>query len=408
MIQLSAAIQRIQPSATLGVSARAAALKAEGRDIISLSVGEPDFPVPEAAREAALAAIREGNNHYTAVEGTPALRRAIADKFARDNGLTYAPEDIIVSTGGKQVIFNAMIATVGAGDEVVIPAPYWVSYPDMVALAGGTPVPVPTRAADGYKMAADALEAAITPATRWLILNSPSNPTGAVYTAAELGAFADVLRRHRHVWVLSDDMYEHIRYGADPFATIAAVAPDLAERTLTVNGASKAFAMTGWRIGFAGGPRALIKAMVKAQSQSTSNPCAIAQAACLGALTGDMGFLAERAAVFRERRDMVVARLAAMPGLTCPVPDGAFYVFPECAGLIGRTTAEGAVLADDEAVAGWLLENGVAVVHGAAFGHSPAFRVSYATDTASLEWAMDRIAGAIGGLEEMLTSSKTS
>ena len=268
----------------------------------------------------------------------------------------------------------------------------------MVQLAGGTARIVPTRCQDGYKMGPDALTAAITPTTRWLILNSPSNPTGAVYTAVELAAFAEVLRRHPHVWVLSDDMYEHIRYDDEPFATIAAVAPDLAERTLTVNGASKAFAMTGWRIGFAGGPRALIKAMGKAQSQSTSNPCAIAQAACLGALTGDMGFLAERAAVFRERRDMIVARLAAIPGLTCPVPDGAFYVFPECAGLIGRRTPGGAVLADDEAVAGYLLEAGVAVVHGAAFGHSPAFRISYATDTQSLTKAMDRIEAAVAAL----------
>lgn len=398
MVHLSAAIQRIQPSATLGVSAKAAALKAQGEDIVSLSVGEPDFAVPDSAREAALTAIREGNNHYTAVEGTPALRRAIADKFLADNGLTYDPQDIIVSTGGKQVIFNAMIATVGEGDEVVIPAPYWVSYPDMVALAGGTPVIVPTLAADGYKMNAQALEAAMTPATRWLILNSPSNPTGAVYTAAELETFAAVLRRHPQVWVLSDDIYEHIRYGTDAYATIAQVAPDLAERTLTLNGASKAFAMTGWRIGYAGGPRDLIKAMVKAQSQSTSNACAIAQAACLGALTGDMGFLATRAAIFRDRRDMVVQRLAAMPGLTCPTPDGAFYVFPECAGLIGKRTLEGKSLATDEDVAGYLLEHGVAVVHGAAFGHSPAFRVSYATDTASLATAMDRIEAAIAAL----------
>ena len=398
MVHLSQAIQRIQPSATLGVSAKAAALKAEGRDIVSLSVGEPDFPVPDAAREAAIRAIETGNNHYTAVEGTPALRAAIADKFARDNGLEYAPEDVIVSTGGKQVIWNALLATIGTHDEVIVPAPYWVSYPDMVQLAGGDARIVPTTVADGYKMKPEALEAAIGPRTRWLILNSPSNPTGAVYTADELEAFAVVLRRHPTVWVLSDDMYEHIRYGDAPFATIAAVAPDLKARTLTVNGASKAFAMTGWRIGYAAGPRALVKAMVKAQSQSTSNPCAIAQAACLGALTGDMGFLAERAAVFRERRDMVVARLSAIPGLTCPTPDGAFYVFPECAGLIGRRTPDGTVLRDDEAVAGWLLENGVAVVHGAAFGHSPAFRVSYATDTASLTKAMDRIEAAVAAL----------
>ena len=398
MVHLSAAIQRIAPSATLGVSAKAAELRKAGRDIISLSVGEPDFPVPPAARDAAIRAIEEGNNHYTAVEGTPALRAAIADKFKRDNGLTYAPEDIIVSTGGKQVIFNAMLATVGEDDEVIVPAPYWVSYPEMVQLAGGTAVVLPTTVADGYRMAPDALAAAITPATRWLILNSPSNPTGAVFTAAELAAFAEVLRRHPQVWVLSDDMYEHIRYGAEGFATIAAVAPDLADRTLTVNGASKAFAMTGWRIGYAGGPRALIKAMGKAQSQMTANACAIAQAACLGALTGDMGFLAERSEVFRKRRDMVVERLRAIPGLSVAVPDGAFYVFPECAGLIGRRTPSGTVLATDEDVAGYLLEAGVAVVHGAPFGHSPAFRISYATNTASLTTAMDRIEAALAAL----------
>ena len=398
MVHLSAAIQRIQPSATLSVSAKAAALKAQGRDIVSLSVGEPDFPAPQSARDAAIAAIQAGNNHYTPVEGTPAVRRAIADKFASDNGLAFDPKEIVVSTGGKQVIFNAMLATVGSGDEVVIPAPYWVSYPDIVAFTGATPIPVATRAADGYKMAPEALGRAITPATRWLILNSPSNPTGAVYTARELEAFAEVLRQHPHVWVLSDDIYEHIRYVDAPYATLAQVAPDLATHTLTVNGASKAFAMTGWRIGFAGGPRALIEAMIKIQSQSTSNPCAIAQAATVGALSGDMGFLAERAAIFRERRDMVCARLSAMPGLTCPVPDGAFYVFPECAGLIGRRTPAGKTLANDEEVAGYLLEHGVAVVHGAAFGHSPAFRISYATDTQSLTTAMDRIGAAIYAL----------
>lgn len=398
MVHLSAAIQRIQPSATLAMSAKAAALRAQGRDIVSLSVGEPDFPVPPAARDAAIRAIETGNNHYTAVEGTPALRAAVADKFKRDNGLGYAAEDIVVSTGGKQVIFNAMLVTVGDGDEVIVPAPYWVSYPDIVQLAGGTARIVATTVADGFKMAPNALEAAIGGRTRWLILNSPSNPTGAVYTAAELDAFAQVLRRHPHVWILSDDMYEHIRYGDAPFATIAQVAPDLAERTLTMNGASKAFAMTGWRIGYAGGPRALVKAMVKAQSQSTSNPCAIAQAACLGALTGDMGFLAERANIFRARRDMVVERLRAIPGLSVAVPDGAFYVFPECAGLIGKRTPGGVTLTTDEDVASYILEAGVAVVHGAAFGHSPAFRISYATDTRSLTTAMDRIEAAIAVL----------
>ncbi len=398
MVHLSAAIQRIAPSATLGVSAKAAELRKAGRDIISLSVGEPDFPVPPAARDAAIRAIEEGNNHYTAVEGTPALRAAIADKFKRDNGLTYAPEDIIVSTGGKQVIFNAMLATVGEGDEVIIPTPYWVSYPEIVALVGGTSRIVPTRIEDGFKMLSAELAAAITPKTRWLILNSPSNPTGSVYTADELTEFAEVLRRNPHVWIMSDDIYEHIHYMRGNFANIAQVAPDLADRTLTVNGASKAFAMTGWRIGYAGGPRALIKAMGKAQSQMTANACAIAQAACLGALTGDMGFLADRSEVFRERRDMVVERLSAIPGLSVAVPDGAFYVFPECAGLIGRRTPSGTVLATDEDVAGYMLEAGVAVVHGAPFGHSPAFRISYATDTASLTTAMDRIEAAVAAL----------
>lgn len=398
MLVLSDAIRRIQPSATLGVAARAAALKRAGRDIIQLSTGEPDFPVPPSARAAAIAAIEAGNNHYTAVEGTPALREAIAAKFARENGLAYDPADIIVSTGGKQTIMNAMIATVGPGDEVIIPAPYWVSYPDQVRLCGATPVVITTDVTSGLKFDAAALEAAITPRSRWLILNSPSNPSGATYSAVELRALADVLLRHTHVWVLSDDMYEHVRYDDAPFATIAAVEPRLFERTLTVNGASKAFSMTGWRIGYAGGPRDLVRAMVKAQSQSTSNPCAIAQAATLGALNGDLSFLAERAAIFRQRRDLICARLNAIDGLNVAVPSGAFYVYPDCTGLIGRRTPEGATLGTDEDVAGWLLDHGVAVVHGAAFGLSPAFRASYATDTASIETACDRIAAAVAGL----------
>jgi aspartate aminotransferase len=399
MFRQSAALTRVAPSATLAISARAAELKRAGRDIISLSVGEPDFPVPDSAREAAIAAIRAGNNHYTAVEGTPELRAAVAEKFRRDNGLNYAANEVIVSVGGKQVIWNAMLATLDPGDEVIVPAPYWVSYPDMVMMAGGMPVTPMTTAADGYRLSPGELEAAITPRTRWLILNSPSNPTGAVYSDAQLRALAEVLERHPQVWVLSDDMYEHIRYTPGPFATMAAVAPALHERTLTVNGASKAFAMTGWRIGFAGGPRALIAAMGKAQSQSTSNPCAIAQAATLGALTGDQSFLAERCAAFRARRDRVVARVAAIPGLSLAPLDGAFYAYVGCEGIIGRRTRDGRVLADDAAVAGWLLDAGVAVVHGAAFGASPAFRISYATSPALLEAALDRIAGAVAGLE---------
>ncbi len=398
MFRQSAALARVAPSATLAISARAAELKRQGHDIISLSVGEPDFPVPDSAREAAIAAIRAGNNHYTAVEGTPELRAAIAEKFRRDNGLDYAPADVIVSVGGKQVIWNALLATLDAGDEVIIPAPYWVSYPDMVLMAGGVPVIVPTGVAAGYRLSPEALEAAITPRTRWLILNSPSNPTGAVYSADALAALGAVLERHPHVWVLSDDMYEHIRYTDGRFATIAAVVPALRERTLTVNGASKAFAMTGWRIGFAGGPRALIAAMGKAQSQSTSNPCAIAQAATLGALTGDLSFLAERCAAFRARRDLVVERIGAIPGLSLDPPEGAFYAYVGCEGLIGRRTAEGRVLASDEDVAAWLLDAGVAVVHGAAFGASPAFRISYATSEALLAEACSRIAAAVSAL----------
>ena len=398
MFRQSAALARVAPSATLAISARAAALKREGRDIISLSVGEPDFPVPDSAREAAIAAIRAGNNHYTAVEGTPELRAAIAEKFRRDNGLDYAPDEVIVSTGGKQVIWNALLATLDPGDEVIIPAPYWVSYPDMVMMAGGTPVVPMTTAASGYRLDPDALEAAITPRTRWLILNSPSNPTGAVYSAAQLAALAEVIERHPQLWVLSDDMYEHIRYTDAPFATIAAVAPALKARTLTVNGASKAFAMTGWRIGFAGGPRPLIAAMGKAQSQSTSNPCAIAQAATLGALSGDLAFLAERCQAFRARRDRVVARVAGIAGLTLSPPEGAFYAYVGCEGLIGRRTPGGRLLDNDAAVAEWLLEAGVAVVHGAAFGASPAFRISYATAPARLEAALDRIAEAVATL----------
>lgn len=394
-MKLSAAINRIQPSATLAISARAAELKGEGRDIISLSTGEPDFPTPESVKAAAIAAIRAEDNYYTPVEGTRALRQAIQAKFARENGLDYAIDEIIAATGGKQVLWGALQATLDPGDEVIIPAPYWVSYPDMTMLAGGTPVFVETGSQNGFRMTADALAAAITERTRWVILNSPSNPTGLAYDADELRSFAEVLLNCPHVWIMSDDMYEHILYDGREFATIAAVEPRLKDRTLTVNGASKAFSMTGWRIGYAGGPRALIKAMAKAQSQMTSNACTIAQAAVAGGLNGDQSFLAERCADYQQRRDLVHARISAIPGLEAAKPEGAFYLYVACRGLIGRRTPAGVALENDEAVAGYLLENGVAVVHGAAFGWSPAFRLSYAVAPNILIAACDRIEEAV-------------
>ncbi len=392
MAFLSAAIQRIQPSATLAVTGKAADLKAAGRDIISLGAGEPDFDTPDFVKEAAIEAIRRGATKYTAVDGTRELKEAIRAKFKRDNSLDYGLDQITVNVGGKQTIFNALVATLNPGDEVIIPAPYWVSYPDIVAFCGATPVTVPAGIETGFKITPAQLDAAITPKTRWLILNSPSNPTGAAYSAGELKALGQVLLRHPHVWVLTDDMYEHIVYGEFKFATIAEVVPALYERTLTVNGASKAYAMTGWRIGFAGGPAPLIKAMAKIQSQSTSNPCSIAQAAVVAALNGPQDFLAERNAAFESRRDLVVSMLNQANGLRCAKPEGAFYVYPDCAGLIGKTTPDGAVLGNDEAVATYLLDSeGVAVVHGAAFGGSPAFRISYATSTEALEEACRRI-----------------
>ena len=396
---LSAAIERIQPSPTLAVTRRAAELTAAGRDIIGLGAGEPDFDTPDFVKEAAIAAIHGGQTKYTTVDGTPELKDAIRAKFARDNGLTYSRDQITVNSGGKHTIFNAMMATLDPGDEVIIPAPYWVSYPDIVLLAGATPVIVPCGSNAAYKMTPEALEAAITPATKWLVFNSPSNPTGAAYTKAELRGLADVLVRHPHVWVLSDDMYEHIVYDGFEFATLAQVEPALYDRTLTVNGASKAYAMTGWRIGYAGGPAPLIKAIAKIQSQSTSNPCSISMAATVAALNGDQSFLIARNAAFKVRRDLIVAGLNAIPGLHCPTPQGAFYVYPDCAGLIGRTTPDGTVLTDDGAVATYLLDSeGVAVVHGAAFGGSPAFRISYATSDAILTEACARIARAVDRL----------
>jgi aspartate aminotransferase len=388
----SAALQRIKPSATLAISAKARALSREGRDVIGLAAGEPDFDTPDNIKEAAIRAIREGKTKYTDPDGMPELKAAICAKFARENGLTYTPSQVHVGPGGKPVIFNALVATLSPGDEVVIPAPYWVSYPDMALLAGGTPVSVETRMEDGFKLRPAALEAAITPRTKWLILNSPSNPSGAAYTKAELAALAEVLKRHPQVWILSDDMYEHLVFGGFEYWTIAQVAPELYDRTLTMNGVSKAYAMTGWRIGYAAGPEALIKLMGKVISQTTSNPCSISQWAAVEALNGPQDFLAPRAKAFEERRDLVVSMLNQASGIKCPTPEGAFYVYPSCQGLIGKTAPSGKVIETDEDFAVELLgAEGVAVVHGAAFGLSPFFRISYATATEVLEDACARI-----------------
>ena len=395
----SAALDRISPSPTLGVTARVMALKRQGIDVIGLGAGEPDFDTPDFVKDAAIQAIRDGRTKYTQVDGTPELKQAIAAKFARDNHLTYAPDQIGVNVGGKHTLFNALVATVGPGDEVVIPAPYWVSYPDIVQFCGGAPVIAPAGPEQSYKLSPAELDRAITPRTKWVILNSPSNPTGAAYTVDELRALGDVLLRHPHVWVMADDMYEHIVYDGFRFATIAQAVPELFERTLTVNGCSKAYAMTGWRIGYAGGPAWLVKAMAKLQSQSTSNPCSIAQAAAVAALNGDQSFLQDRNAAFQRRRDLVVERLNAIPGIHCPTPEGAFYVYPSLAGLIGRTTPKGVTITDDEAFVTYLLDDArVAAVQGAAFGLSPAMRISYATSDALLAEACTRIAEACAAL----------
>ncbi len=400
MNRLSAAVSRIQPSATLAMTQRVAELKRSGIDIIGLSAGEPDFDTPDFVKDAAIVAIRAGKTKYTDVGGTPELRAAIAGKFLRDNSLAYTPDQVIVGVGGKQVLFNALCATVDAGDEVIIPAPYWVSYPDIVAYAGGTPVFIAAGADQGYKITADQLTAAITPATRWIILNSPSNPTGAAYSASELAALGAVLRAHPHVLILTDDMYEHVWYADTAFATIAQVCPDLYDRTLTVNGCSKAYAMTGWRIGYAGGPAWIIKAMAKLQSQSTSNPCSIAQAAATAALNGPQQFLEERNTAFRERRDLVVAMLNDAPGLHCPVPNGAFYVYPDASGCIGRTAPDGKRIdSDADLIDYFIAEARVAAVPGHAFGLSPAFRISYATSLDILEEACRRIQIACAALK---------
>ncbi len=388
----SAALSRVQPAATIAITQKARDLRAEGHDIISLSIGEPDFDTPDHVKAAAAEAVRRGETKYPPIPGIPELRQAIAGKFARENGLDYAPSQTIVSTGGKQVIANALLATLDEGDEVVIPAPYWVSYTQMVQMTGAAPVVVPTKAEDGFLLTPAALEAAITPRTRWLILNSPSNPTGAVYSADHLRALAEVLERHPHVWVLSDDMYEHLIYGGTPFATMAAAAPAMKDRTLTMNGVSKAYAMTGWRIGYAAGPQPLIDAMALAQGQLTSGAAQPSQWAALAALTGPQDALEMQRAAFQKRRDLVVERLNAIPGMDCPTPPGAFYVFPSCAAFLGRTTPRGKRIDTDEDFCIALMEEGgVATVHGAAFGQSPFFRVSYAASEAQLTEAMNRI-----------------
>ena len=395
----SAALGRIQPSATLAVTSKVMELKRQGIDVIGLGAGEPDFDTPDFVKEAGIEAIRAGKTKNTNVDGTAELKDAIVAKFKRDNGLDYAPNQVTVNVGGKHTLFNAIVATVDPGDEVIIPAPYWVSYPDVVQFAGGTPVFVEAGAAQQYKLKPEQLEAAISPKTKWVILNSPSNPTGAAYTLAELKALGEVLERHPHVWIFADDMYEHIVYDGFKFHTIAQACPSLYERTLTVNGCSKAYAMTGWRIGFAGGAAWLIKAMAKLQSQSTSNPCSVAQAAAVAARTGDQSFLAERAAAFQRRRDLVVDMLNAIPGMTCPRPEGAFYVYPEFSGLIGKTTPKGVKIDTDEAMIGYFLEEArVAAVHGAAFGLSPAMRISYATSDDLLREACTRIQEACAAL----------
>jgi len=399
MAFLADSLSRIKPSATIAVTNKARELKAAGRDVIGLGAGEPDFDTPENIKEAAIKAIRDGMTKYTAVDGIPELKKAIVDKFARENGLTYKPSQVSVGTGGKQVLYNALLATLNPGDEVIIPAPYWVSYPDIVLLGGGTPVFVEAGIETGFKMTAEALEAAITPKTKWLIFNSPSNPSGAAYTFAEIKALTDVLMRHPQVWVMSDDMYEHLVYDDFVFATPAQVEPGLYDRTLTVNGVSKAYCMTGWRIGYGAGPEKLIKAMATLQSQSTSNPSSISQYASVEALNGPQDFIAANNKVFKERRDLVVAMLNQASGLTCPTPEGAFYVYPSCKGTIGKTAPSGNVIkSDDDFVTELLETEGVAVVQGSAFGLAPHFRISYATATSALEEACKRIQRFCGNL----------
>ncbi|ERI13872.1 pyridoxal phosphate-dependent aminotransferase [Brucella intermedia] len=392
MAFLADALSRVKPSATIAVSQKARELKAKGKDVIGLGAGEPDFDTPENIKQAAIDAINRGETKYTPVAGIPELRQAIVAKFKRENGLDYKPEQTIVGTGGKQILFNAFMATLNPGDEVIIPAPYWVSYPEMVAINGGNPVFINTKIEDNFKLTAADLEKAITPKTKWLIFNSPSNPTGAAYTEAELKSLTEVLVRHPHVWILTDDMYEHLVYGDFVFTTPAQVEPSLYDRTLTMNGVSKAYAMTGWRIGYAAGPLQLIKAMDMVQGQQTSGACSIAQWAAVEALNGTQDFIPENKKIFQARRDLVVSMLNQAKGIKCPTPEGAFYVYPSCADLIGKKTEAGKVIETDEDFVTELLEaEGVAVVHGSAFGLGPNFRISYATSDALLEEACTRI-----------------
>ena len=392
MAFLSDTLKRIKPSATIAATQKARDLKAQGVDVIGLGAGEPDFDTPDNIKAAAIDAINRGETKYTAVGGIDELKVAIAAKFKRENGLTYTPAQCFVAPGGKPIIYNAMAATLNPGDEVIIPAPYWVSYPDIVSMLGGTPVFVEAGMETGFKLQPDVLEKAITPKTKWFFFNSPSNPTGAAYTAAELKKLTDVLVKYPHVWILTDDMYEHLSYDGFKFATPAQVEPKLYDRTLTMNGVSKAYSMTGWRIGYCAGPVDLIKAMTTIQSQSTSNPTSISQWAAVEALNGTQDFIPTRAASFKERRDLVVSMLNQATGIKCPTPEGAFYVYPSCAGCIGKTTPKGKLIGNDQDFVEALLEEeGVATVHGEAFGLSPFFRISYATSTEALTSACERI-----------------
>ncbi|MEY2960712.1 MAG: hypothetical protein RLZ60_542 [Pseudomonadota bacterium] len=399
MSVLSTTLSRVKPSPTIAMTTKAQELKAAGRDVIGLSAGEPDFDTPQNIKDAAIAAINAGKTKYTAVDGIPELKQAICDKFRRENGLSYESAQVTVGTGGKQVLYNAFMATLNEGDEVVIPAPYWVSYPDMVLLGGGTPVIVECTLENQFKLTAEQLEAAITPETKWFLFNSPSNPSGAGYSWDELKALTDVLMRHPHVWVMTDDMYEHLVFDDFKFCTPAQVEPGLYDRTLTVNGVSKAYAMTGWRIGYAAGPEELIKGMRKVQSQSTSNPCSISQWAAVEALNGPQGYIEDNKALFQRRRDLVVGMLNDAKGVNCPTPEGAFYVYPDISACIGKTSAAGTLIDTDEAFATALLEEtGVAVVFGSAFGLSPNFRISYATSDEALAKACTRIQQFCEGL----------
>ncbi|MCE2492587.1 MAG: pyridoxal phosphate-dependent aminotransferase [Alphaproteobacteria bacterium] len=400
MSVLASHLSTIKPSPTVAVTTKANELKAAGRDVIGLGAGEPDFDTPDFIKKAAVEAIHQGKTKYTAPAGTTELREAISRKFKRENGLDYAADQITVGCGGKQILYNALVATLDPGDEVIIPTPYWVSYPDMVLLGRGTPVFVPTSLKSGFKMKPESLEAAITRKTKWLMLNSPSNPSGAAYTEAELRSLAEVLVRHPHVWVMTDDIYEHIVYDDFNFTTIAQVEPALYERTLTINGVSKAYSMTGWRVGYAGGPVELIKAMNMIQSQSTTHTSSISQAAAVAALNGSQDFLGDWVKAFQERRDLIVSMLNQSSGLSCPTPEGAFYVYPSCSGLIGKKTPEGTTIENDTDVVTYLLEaQGVAVVQGVAFGLEPHFRISYATATGALEEAGQRIQKACAALD---------